>query len=588
MTSFEIVDHEFSRTTGSELRTLGGRYRNWPVVYVLDDGRGVYVGETGNAAKRMEQHGSTKHHMKQLRIVLDDRFNKSVCLDLESYLIRYFAGDEKLDVLNRNDGITDANYFGREGYRKTFQDVFDELRELGLFERTIPEIENSDLFKYSPFKALTPDQAVVITDIVEGMVEDLETGVDNTIVIQGAPGTGKTIVAVFLLKLLRDIAIADPEVAFDTDTMFSEFFTSANHSMLDGLNLGLVIPQQSLRKTIQRVFRKTPGLEPGMVLTPFQVGKATEPYDLLIVDEAHRLSQRANQPSGPQNRDFRLITERLFGADDPQVTQLDWIRKQSRHQVFLLDRLQSVKPADLPQLTQRALVDEAQAAGRRYTLTSQMRVRAGADYVTYVRDVLGEAPPDFPQSFAPYDLRFFDDLGAMADEIRARDAEHGLSRLVAGYAWPWVTKKHPEAYDIELDGRRFRWNTTATDWINSPTSVDEVGSIHTVQGYDLNYAGVIIGSDLRYDAPAGRIVIDRHNYHDKKGKENNPKLGIRYTDEDLRTFVLNIYAVLLTRGILGTYVYVCDPTLRERLRPYFAGRDGLAPEYDVTKLRTGW
>ena len=571
MTSFEVVTHAFSRTTGSELRMLGGRYRNWPIVYVLDDGRRVYVGETGNASKRMDQHASSKGNLTQLRIVLDDRFNKSVCLDLESHLIRYFAGDEKLDVLNRNDGITDADYFGREEYRRTFDDVFAELRELGLFERSIPEIENSDLFKYSPFKALTPEQSVVVTDILEGVFADFEADVDNTVVIQGAPGTGKTIVAVFLLKLLCDIATADPEEAFDADTMFSEFFSYANHSLLAGRRLGLVVPQQSLRKTIQRVFAKTPGLGPEMVLTPFQVGKATEPFDLLIVDEAHRLSQRANQPSGPQNRDFRLINELLFGADDPQLTQLDWIRKQSQHQVFLLDRLQSVRPADLSQETQRALVDEASVAQRRYTLTSQMRVRAGADYVSYARRVLSDDPPAAPLSFAPYDLRFFDDAGAMADEIRARDAEHGLARLVAGYAWPWVTKKNPGAHDIELDGRRFRWNTTATDWVNSPNAVDEVGSIHTVQGYDLNFAGVIIGPDLRYDAGADRIVIDRRSYHDKKGKENNPKLGIVYTDDDLRTFILNVYSVLLTRGMRGTYVYVCDAGLREYLRSYFDG-----------------
>lgn len=570
MTSFEIVTHDFSSTTAAELASLGGRYRNWPIVYILDDGQEVYVGETGNAAKRMEQHRGTKAHLKQLRIVLDDRFNKSVCLDLESHLIRYFAGDEKFVVLNRNDGITDADYFGRLEYRTTFQDVFDELRALRLFERSIPEIENSDLFKYSPFKALTPDQAVVVTDILEGMFEDIEDEVDNTIVIQGAPGTGKTIVAVFLLKLLRDIATADPEEAFDADTMFSEFFTSGNHGLLGGRRLGLVVPQQSLRKTIQRVFRKTPGLDPEMVLTPFQVGKATELFDLLIVDEAHRLSQRANQPSGPQNRDFRLINERLFASDDPHITQLDWIRKQSRHQVFLLDRLQSVRPADLSQETQRELADEARSAGRHYTLVSQMRVRAGADYVSYVRQVLSDTPPERPQSFAPYDLRFFEDFGAMVDEVQARDREYGLARLVAGYAWPWVTKKDPQSYDIELGGRCFRWNTTPTDWVNSPSAVDEVGSIHTVQGYDLNFAGVIIGPDLRFDSSTGKIVIDRNNYHDKKGKENNPKLGITYTDGDLRKFVVNIYAVLLTRGIRGTYIYACDPALRERLRPYFS------------------
>jgi DUF2075 family protein len=91
-----------------------------------------------------------------------------------------------------------------------------------------------------------------------------------------------------------------------------------------------------------------------------------------------------------------------------------------------------------------------------------------------------------------------------------------------------------------------------------------------VQGNDLNYAGVIIGNDLRYDPIRGRLFFDRASYFDTKGKENNPRLGVVYTDDDLLTFVTNIYGVLLTRGMLGTYVYVRDPALREHLRPLFA------------------
>ncbi|GII98231.1 hypothetical protein CLV28_1340 [Sediminihabitans luteus] len=582
MTSFEIVKHGFSSGTSAELKALDRRYLNWPVVYVLDNGREVYVGETGNAVKRMEQHSRTKAGLKQLKIVLDDRFNKSVCLDLESHLIRYFAGDESFQVLNRNDGVVDAEYFDREEYRQTFQHVFDELRELGLFERSIPEIENSDLFKYSPFKALSQEQMIVVTDILEGLFEDLDSDTDDTMVIQGSPGTGKTIIAVFMLKLLQDIASADLQEVFDADTMFSEFFTDEHQALLESRRFGLVVPQQSLRKTLQGVFRKTPGLSPEMVLSPFDVGGAAERFDLLIVDEAHRLNQRANQPSAMQNLRFAEINERLFGRDDARYTQLDWIRTQSRRQIFLLDRLQSIKPADLSQEIQRRLVDEASRAGRQYALTSQMRVRAGSDYVGYVRSALSNEPPAIPESFEPYDLRFFDDIGAMAAEIQARNDEHGLARLVAGYAWPWVTKKNPTAYDIEIGGHGFRWNTVATDWINSARSAEEVGSIHTVQGYDLNFAGVIIGPDLQYDQAERRIVFDRANYHDKKGKENNPQLGIKYSDEDLLAFVANIYSVLLTRGIRGTYVYVCDLGLRERLRPYFAPNGPLISPPEAT------
>lgn len=106
---------------------------------------------------------------------------------------------------------------------------------------------------------------------------------------------------------------------------------------------------------------------------------------------------------------------------------------------------------------------------------------------------------------------------------------------------------------------RLKWNRTDKDWINSAGSIDDVGSIHTVQGYDLNYAGVTIGPDIRYDTATRRIVFDRANYFDKKGMENNPRLGIVYDDEDLLEFVTNIYGVLMTHGIRGTLLYVCDP-----------------------------
>ena len=104
--------------------------------------------------------------------------------------------------------------------------------------------------------------------------------------------------------------------------------------------------------------------------------------------------------------------------------------------------------------------------------------------------------------------------------------------------------------------------------MNSPKASDEVGSIHTIQGYDLNYAGVIIGCDLRLDPASRQLRFDRSSYHDAKGMENNRRLGITYDDEDLLRFVSNIYSVLLTRGIHGTYVSVCDAPLREHLRQF--------------------
>ncbi|WIB64615.1 MULTISPECIES: DUF2075 domain-containing protein [unclassified Curtobacterium] len=578
MTGFSIERLPFDAARVQAWRELDPRFTNWPVVYVLDDGKRVYVGETRNAAARMRQHLESEERgsLGAVRVVLDDTFNKSVCLDLESRLIGLFAGEGKYAVLNRNEGIVDADYYARARYREKFDAIFEALREQKLFTRNVAEIENSELFKLSPFKALNQDQAVAIEDILEGLFEDLESDTGDMIVIQGAPGTGKTVVAVYLMKLLSDIARGIDIDELDGDSLFSDFFVADNHELLQGFRMGLVVPQQALRASLRRVFAKTPGLHPSMVLTPFDVGKSSEDFDLLIVDEAHRLNQRANQASGPQNKSFGEINAALFGSDADHWTQLDWIRRKSTNQILLIDSEQSVRPADLPNELQVNVIAEAREHHRYYRLLSQMRVRAGEDYVEYVRAIMRDENPA-PQMFADYEFRMFDDLGEMHDAIRVRDEQYGLSRLVAGYAWPWKSKRDPSAYDIEEDGRRLRWNQTQTDWIHSAGAVDQVGSIHTVQGYDLNYAGVIIGPDLRYDEHAGRIVFDRSSYFDKKGMENNPRLGMTYSDEDLLRFVSNIYAVLLTRGIRGTYLWIADRALRQRFRDYAWSESGASP-----------
>lgn len=170
----------------------------------------------------------------------------------------------------------------------------------------------------------------------------------------------------------------------------------------------------------------------------------------------------------------------------------------------------------------------------------------------------------------------------MVENIKQKDKEFGLCRNVAGYAWLWKSKgkKLPmhltkrdindivnnEIYDLDIGGHKYIWNTKSTDWINSPNSVNEIGSIHTTQGFDLNYTGLIIGNDLRYDDIYNKIVIDRKNYFDTKGKADT-------TDEELLEYLLNIYSIMCTRGILGTYIYVCDGKLRNYLKKYIESFD---------------
>jgi hypothetical protein len=566
MTNFKIERLPFDADAITVWARADERHTNWPVVYTISADDEIYVGETLSVANRLRQHldSEERRSLKRVRIVFNETFNKSVCLDLESHLIRYFHADGKLRVQNRNTGITDADYFNRKEYRKSFDELFAELVKEGMLTRSVPDIVNSNLFKFSPFKSLNSDQAIAVDQVLELLFEDLASGWGRSLVVQGDPGTGKTIVAIYLMKLLIDIAKSGPDEVMDQDTLFAEFFSPHYRGLLSGFRVGLVIPQQSLRKTIQQVFSKTPGLHRSMVLNPFEVGESTLPFDLLIVDEAHRLGRRSNQPSAALNSKFSAINLGLFGEDRDELTQLDWIKAQSRHQLYLIDSAQRIKPADVPRELLEELTSTAVQAGSFFHLASQMRVAGGNDYVEFIGDALRGKPVQ-PRSFGEYDLQMFEDIGALRAAIMEKDAEHGLARLVAGFAWPWLSKNSPTTPDIVIDGLSLFWNRTATDWINSETSLDEVGSIHTVQGYDLNYAGVIIGADLGYDPVLKKMVFRRENYHDKKGKENNPRLGIVYSDEDLLEYVVNIYRVLLTRGIRGTYIYVVDPDLRAYL-----------------------
>lgn len=572
MTNFKIRQIPFDGKSINRLSIETEILNNWPVVYTLNDKLQIYVGETTNVEMRMRQHlqSSERSELKLATVILDPTYNKSACLDLESHLIGYFHADGKYRVLNRNGGLTDSDYYQRDKYRESFKAIFEKLQESGMLTRSIPEIVNSDFFKYSPFKALNTDQAVAVEGVLEKLVDDIENKSATPIVIQGDPGTGKTIVAIYLMKLIEDIRLSSPEDSLDIDSLFSEFFVEGYRELFKDLGIALVIPQVSLRTSIQKVFKRTPGMDAKSVMSQFELAKSGKIYDLVIVDEAHRLQHRANQPSAQQNKDYSEINIKLFGKDDKQVTQIDWIRACSKHQIYLIDSEQSVKPADVPSHHLERLADQARNATGFFKLSSQMRVAGGADYIEFIRDLLHQRWSNPVPQFGEYEFKFFENFGEMRTAILEKDKQVGLSRMLAGFAWPWSSKKDKSAYDIEIDGTQLRWNSTASDWINSKNSPEEVGSIHTIQGYDLNYAAVIIGAELGFDERSGKITFNRENYFDVKGKENNPTLGIFYTDDDLKQYVLNVYRVLLTRGIKGTYLYVVDSDLREHLKSLLA------------------
>jgi SOS-response transcriptional repressor LexA len=134
--------------------------------------------------------------------------------------------------------------------------------------------------------------------------------------------------------------------------------------------------------------------------------------------------------------------------------------------------------------------------------------------------------------------------------------------MVAGYSWKWVSRRDSSLHDIVIGDIKLKWNSVKSDFINSPNSINEVGCIHTTQGYDLNYTGIIFGNEISYNKDKKEIFIKKENYHDKAGHQGitNPL--------ELKEFIINIYKTLMLRGIKGTYVYVCDKNLREYFKKH--------------------
>ncbi|MEG0371837.1 MAG: DNA/RNA helicase domain-containing protein [Clostridium sp.] len=495
--------------------------KDWPVVYVLEGEKEAYIGETIHAYNRSQQHYQRveRRALDFIHIIADDDFNKSATLDIESLLIEYMAADGKYKLQNGNGGLTNHSYFNRQKYQVKFERIWEELRHKHIVQKGIFELRNSDLFKYSPYKALNEEQLTT----VETIMECFKNQSKSQHILQGEPGTGKTIIAIYLMKYMKECEETKDK------------------------KIGLVVPMTSLRATLKNVFKTVKDLNAGMVLGPADVVK--DQYDILIVDEAHRLGRRVNQPNMKSFDDVN----RALGLDIHEGDQLDWITKSAHHIVLCYDKNQSVKPSDiLPEKIEALRAQE-------HRITSQMRVMGGNDYINYIHNILHQQQ-DEQLHFEKYGLLLFEEIHSMDQQLREKNKEYQLCRMVAGYAWEWKSKKNPDAYDIVIQEQGFRWNSSQKDWVNSARSLEEVGCIHTIQGYDLNYVGVILGEEIRYEK--GQIVIDEKGYFDRNGKRT-----IR-DPEILKGYILNIYKTLLTRGIKGTYLYVCDSGLREYFQQF--------------------
>ncbi|TWT21312.1 DUF2075 domain-containing protein [Luteimonas marina] len=351
----------------------------------------------------------------------------------------------------------------------------------------------------------------------------------QVVIVKGGPGTGKSVVAVNLLVELTKRGLVTKYVSKNAAPR--------------------AVYARKLAGHVRRV-------EIGNLFSGSGVFHESEPdvFDTLVVDEAHRL----NEKSG------------LYGnLGQNQVMELV---RSAKCTIFFVDDDQIVTLADIGRSAE--LVQWANAAGAEITtleLASQFRCAGSDGYVAWLDNLLGireTANADFDRG--AFDFRVMDSPVELHELIRERNLHNNKSRVVAGYCWDWKSKRDPGACDIVIPAFDYRaqWNLDRDGslWIVANGSVEQVGCIHTCQGLELDYVGVIIGPDLVANDgvlttdPSKRSRHDRSIRGYRSGAKADPSLHAR-VDRIIR----NTYKTLMTRGLKGCYVYATDRGVRDIL-----------------------
>ena len=381
----------------------------------------------------------------------------------------------------------------------------------------------ASLLAGNPEFYMIDDQKVVYEKVLE-LAAKAREGRKQVLVVEGGPGTGKSVVAI---NLLVELTQRDCVVQYVTrNAAPREVYKSK-------------LTKTMTKSRFDNLFRNSGAF---MDCDP-------DVFDCLLVDEAHRL----NEKSGIyQNLGLNQIKE-LIDA--------------TRLSVFFLDARQRVTLKDIgtaPEI--RTWAGLADADLTELKLASQFRCNGSDGYLSWVDHALQieQTAVDSLEEI-DYDFRVCESALELRQLILDRNVADNKARLVAGYCWPWASKKDPKAMDIVLDDGAFsmQWNLTKDGpaWMVMPDSVEQVGCIHTCQGLELDYVGVILGPDFVVrdghvvTAAAERASQDRSVHGYKKMSKEDPAAASQLADEIIK----NTYRTLMTRGQKGCYVYSVDP-----------------------------
>ncbi|WP_068614674.1 DUF2075 domain-containing protein [Paenibacillus tuaregi] len=388
------------------------------------------------------------------------------------------------------------------------------------------------LFKGNSDFVLIDEQKVAYETIIS-LAKDTE--VKKTIIIQGGPGTGKSVISMNalggLLKHKLNAKFIAPNASFRT------------------------VMVETLAKKQPRDKVRTKMLFSGsgqFYDTPANF------YDVLIVDEAHRLKGKGAYQYRGDN-------------------QIEDIIRTSKVNVFFIDDFQRIRPDDIGSIQEiKRIAEEYHSEIYQYTLTAQFRCSGAEGFLNWVDDALQIRPT---ANFDGWDHKAFEFAmvetpNELYEIIKAKESNGFKARLLAGFAWNWTAEKdgnrNGEISDVIIEEHGFQmpWNgrSISSTWAIHPSGIDQIGCVHTSQGLEFDYVGVIIGNDLKFNPETMELYADYDQYKDTMGKR-----GLKLNQERLTKLVKNIYKILISRGMKGCYVYCRDQELRRYLETRLSG-----------------
>lgn len=371
------------------------------------------------------------------------------------------------------------------------------------------------------------DQRVVFEKVLELSNMCQKDNQKRTIICTGGPGTGKSVISV---QLLAELTKRDQFVQYVSKNMAPRLV------YLDKLKGN----------------RKLTGVENLFKGSQCYGDVANNTIDTLVVDEAHRLEFR-NQ----------------YTKDNGNNNQIREIIHSSKCSVFFIDESQRVTTSDIgtvKEIERCANIEESQITY--LNLVSQFRCNGSDGYLAWLDDVLEiRETANYNLDDIDYDFKIFDNPGDLMNIILEKNKESNKARMVAGYCWEWPKQHRTDSkyHDIKIGDFGISWNLDGTLFAIDENSVNEAGCIHTTQGLEFEYVGVIIGDDLRYED--GHIVTDftkraktDQSIKGLKGRfKKEPQEALKVADEIIK----NTYRTLMTRGMKGCYIYCTDKNLSD-------------------------